>query len=405
MAEEADVVVIGAGQAGLSVSHELTQHGVAHLVLERGEVGQTWRRRWDSFCLVLPNWTLMLPGGHYQGPEPDRYMPRDGIVSYLEGYAQGFGAPLRGGVEVRSLTPLDGASRFALQTSAGAIHARSVVLATGAYQRPHRPPGAAQLPARLAVLDADDYRNPAGLPPGGVLVVGSGQTGCQLAEDLHQSGREVYLACGRAPWLPRRLGERDIVAWLTETPFFEMTLADLPSPLARLAANPQITGRDGGHDLHYRTLARMGVTLLGHLRGADEKRAYFGVDLADCVAFGDARYREICSLIRAHCDRTGIPHPELPEPEPFQAQDPDSLDLDRVGSVIFTSGFRPDYASWVQTPGGFDEWGFPIHSQCQSTVAPGLFFVGAHFLRKRKSSIFLGVGEDAALVASAISHV
>jgi putative flavoprotein involved in K+ transport len=149
----------------------------------------------------------------------------------------------------------------------------------------------------------------------------------------------------------------------------------------------------------------MGVTLLGHLRGADEKRAYFGADLADCVAFGDARYREICNLVRAHCDRTGIPHPDLPEPEPFQAQDPDSLDLDRVGSVIFTSGFRPDYASWVRIPGAFDEWGFPIHFDCQSAVAPGLFFVGVHFLRKRKSSIFLGVGEDAALVAGAITQV
>ena len=405
MAEELDVLVVGAGQAGLSVSHELKRQGVAHVVLERGQIGETWRRRWDSFCLVLPNWTLQLPGGHYQGPEPDKYMLRDGIVSYLEGYAESFDAPVRQGVEVRSLAPLDGSGGFLLETSAGAIHARSVVLSTGAYQRPHRPQGAADLPARLTILDADGYRNPGALPPGGVLIVGSGQTGCQLAEDLHQAGRDVYLACGRTSWIPRRIGDRDVVAWLTETPFFEMTLADLPSPLARLAGNPQTTGRDGGHDLHYRTLARMGVTLLGHYRGADDSRAYFGGDLAECVTFGDARYSDICNLIRGFCDRTGRAHPELPAPDPFVAQDPESLDLDRVGSVIFTSGFRPDYASWVRIPGAFDEWGFPIHVDGQSAVAPGLFFVGVHFLRKRKSSLFLGVGEDAALVAGAISPV
>jgi putative flavoprotein involved in K+ transport len=303
-------------------------------------------------------------------------------------------------VEVHSLTPIDGAERFALETSAGTINARSVVLATGAYQRPHRPAGASQLPARIAVFDADSYVNPAGLPPGGVLVVGSGQTGCQLAEELHEAGREVYLACGRTGWIPRRVEDRDVIAWLTETPFFEMALADLPNPLARLAGNPQATGHGGGHDLHYRTLARMGVTLLGHFRGADDKRAYFARDLAECVSFGDARYTDTCNLIRAHCDRVGRAHPELPLPEPFQADDSESLDLDRVGSVIFTSGFRPDYASWVRLPGGFDEWGFPNHVDCQSTVAPGLFFAGVHFLRKRKSSLLFGVGEDAALVAS-----
>ncbi len=404
MAEKADVVVIGAGQAGLSVSHELQRHRVPHVVLERGQIGQTWRRRWDSFCLVLPNWTLRLPGGHYEGPEPDEFMLRDDLVAFLEGYARNFGAPVRPGVEVHSLAAGDGARSFAMETSAGTIHARSVVLATGAYQRPHRPKEAAELPAAIEVLDADTYVNPAGLPPGGVLIVGSGQTGCQLAEELHHSGREVHLACGRTSWMPRRIDGHDTIAWLTETPFFEATLSDLPSPLARLAGNPQATGRDHGHDLHYRTLAGMGVRLLGHFRGADDRLAHFGGDLADCVAFGDARYADICNLIRARCDRTGTPRPELPDPEPFRAGDPRSLDLHRISSIIFTSGFRPDYASWVRFPGAFDEWGFPIHVDCQSTVAPGLFFVGVHFLRKRKSSLLFGVGEDATIVAEAVAR-
>ena len=404
MPESAEVVVVGAGQAGLSVSHELLRQGVPHLVLERGRVGQTWRTRWDSFCLVLPNWTLRLPGHAYQGPEPDDYMVRDDLVAYLEGYAHEFGAPVREGVEVHSLAAGDGSGRFELETSVGVLRPSTVVLATGAYQRSHRPPGAAELPAGLAVFDAGSYVNPAGLPPGGVLVIGSGQTGCQLAEELHRSGRDVYLACGRTAWMPRRIEGRDVIAWLTETPFFEMTLADLPGPLARLAGNPQATGRDHGHDLHYRTLAAMGVTLLGHFRGADDTHAHFGGDLAECVAFGDARHGDIRNLIHASCDRTGRPRPEIPDPDPFQARDPQSLDLRRVGSVIFTAGFRPDYTSWVGIPGAFDEWGFPNHVDCQSTVAPGLFFVGVHFLRRRKSSLLMGVGEDASLIAGEVAR-
>jgi putative flavoprotein involved in K+ transport len=400
--EEADVVVIGAGQAGLSVSHELKRHGISHLVVERGSVGQTWRRRWDSFCLVLPNWTVQLPGGRYEGPHPDAYMMRDDLVAYLEAYAAGFEAPVRHHTEVTSLRCQDGALPFALETSSGEMHARIVVIATGAYQRPVRPKGATELPVRIEVFDADSYVNPGGLPPGGVLIVGSGQTGCQMAEELREAGREVVLACGRTPWMPRRIEGRDAISWLTETPFFEAALSDLPSPLARLAGNPQASGRDGGHDLHYRTLARLGVRLVGHFRGVSGSRAHFAGDLAECVAVGDARYADIRNLIHAQCDRTGTTRPEIPDPEPFLADDDDSLDLGGVGSVILTSGFRPDYASWVRVPGAFDEWGFPKHIECESTMAPGLFFVGVHFLRKRKSSLLFGVGEDATIVAERV---
>lgn len=405
-AEEVDVVVVGAGQAGLAVSHELTELRVPHLVLERGRVGQTWRGRWDSFCLVLPNWTLQLPGGAYNGPDPDGYMPKAGLVDYLNQYAAGFDAPVRAGVEVHSLKPLDGGAGFALQTSAGLIHARSAVLATGAYQKPYRPVGAASLPAGLQVMDAEGYANPAGIAPGKVLVVGSGQTGCQLAEELCLAGRDVYLACGRTPWMPRRVDGRDTVSWLVETGFFEATLADLPSPMARLAGNPQSSGHSNGHDLDYRTLDGLGVTLLGHFKGVESGRLHFAGDLADCVAHGDQRWADLCNRIHAHCDRTGRPHPELAAPEPFQARDPNELDLDGFGAVIFTSGFRPDYERWVNIPGGFDELGFPVHRDCESALAPGLFFAGVHFLRKRKSSLLLGVGEDATVAARGIaSHL
>jgi len=198
VAERIDVAVVGAGQAGLATSYELARASVEHVVLERGLVGETWRKRWDSFCLVTPNWTLQLPGGAYDGDDPDGYMPRDEIVAFLDRYAARFGAPLRTGVDVLSLAPVPGGG-FALETSAGGLEARRVVVATGAYQRPHRPAAAAGLPGRLLAVDADDYRNEAGLPAGRVLVVGSGQTGCQIAEELVEAGRDVVLSCGRAP--------------------------------------------------------------------------------------------------------------------------------------------------------------------------------------------------------------
>ena len=241
MTERIDVVIVGAGQAGLAVSHELTRAGIAHVVLERGQVGQSWRGRWDSFCLVTPNWFLRLPGYPYDGGDPDGFMPRDEIVAYLERYAAGFEAPVRKGVEVISLGPgPDGG--FLLETSAGQIAARTVVLSTGAYQRPHRPAAASTLPTDLLQIDIEEYRNPAELPTGAVLVVGSGQSGCQIAEELHEAGRDVFLACGRAPWFPRRLGDRDLSWWALETGFLDAPLSSLQSPAARLAANVQATG-------------------------------------------------------------------------------------------------------------------------------------------------------------------
>jgi putative flavoprotein involved in K+ transport len=257
-----EVVIVGGGQAGLSVSYELSQRGVSHLVLERGRVGQTWRGRWDSFCLVLPNWTLQLPGHHYNGDQPDAFMPRDDIVRYLEGYASKTSGQIREGVEVSSLDAVDSGG-FLLRTNQGDIQAKKVVLATGAYQKPHRPPGAESLPAGIHVIDAEGYSNPDGLPDGAVLVVGSGQTGCQIAEELREAGRETYLACGKTPWAPRRIGGRDLVATLIDIGFFEMTLGNLPSPAGRLMGNPQASGKGGGHDLNYRTLQAIGVQLLG----------------------------------------------------------------------------------------------------------------------------------------------
>jgi putative flavoprotein involved in K+ transport len=399
---EFPVVVVGAGQAGLAVSHELTTLGIEHVVLERARIGQTWQGLWDSFCLVTPNWTMNLPGAPYQGDDPEGFVPRDEIVRYLQHYASSFGAPVREGVSVDSLEPGPNGG-FLLRTSEGELPAAAVVVCTGAYQRPHRPAVATGFPRDVLVIDAAEYRNPAALPGGKVLVLGSGQTGCQISEELHESGREVFLACGRAPWLPRRVDGRDIVTWLNETTFFDTPLNALPSPAARLGANLLVTGKRGGHDLHYRTLQAMGVQLLGRLTGVDGHRASFAGDLADSVAFGDTRYADLRKVLTEQLPAKGIAAPELPDPPPFYADPPLELDLTGFGTAIRTAGFRPDYTSWMQFP-AFDAMGFPLTDNGASTVIPGLYFCGVHFLRKRKSSVLFGVGEDAAIVAQSLAH-
>ncbi len=305
---------------------------------------------------------------------------------------------MREGVDVGAVDVADG---FVLRTSAGHLAADALVVATGTYRRPHLPSAAETLPDELLRLTVEDYRSPAGLPDGAVLVVGSGQSGCQLAEELHDAGREVLLSCGRAPWLPRRPGGRDLVWWAHESGFLDGSVDALPSPEARLSANVLATGRDGGHDLHLRVLRDRGVTLAGRFVGADGGRAYFADDLGDSVAWGDEAYRQLAGLFGQLARDRGL-EPPLPEPEPFEATAPASVELDRLGTVLFTSGFRPDYASWLPAQ-AFDPLGFPLHRDGESTVVPGLFFLGTHFLRKRKSSLLLGVGEDAAIVAQRIA--
>lgn len=397
MNQSHDVVVIGAGSAGLSISHELTRAGREHVVLDRGEVAQSWRTRWDSFTLVLPNWTVRLAGASYAGSEPDGFMPRSQFVDHMTSYARSFGAPVQEGVEVTSLRPVAGG--FALETSNGALTAREVVVATGGFQQPFRPAATRQMPASVPVLNAADYRNPENLPPGDVLVIGSGQTGCQLADEIRRAGRTVYLACGKAPWAPRRIGDHDSFWWLSRSAFLQQTAADLPSPMARLAPNPQLTGRDGGHDLNYRTLQAAGVILTGHLAGVEDGRLHFADDLADSVAFGDARYGDICQLVTNVATQLGEPVPDLPVPAPFVAEGPASVPVRDFGAALVCSGYRPDYKSWIQIGEAFDEMGLPIQTDGSSTVAPGLHFMGVPFQRRRGSASLFGVGSDAEALA------
>jgi putative flavoprotein involved in K+ transport len=399
MPQAVDVLVVGAGQAGLAVSHELSALGVEHVVLERGLVAQTWRDRWDSFCLVTPNATIGLPGGTYAGDDPDGFLRKGEIVRHFERWAGSLRAPVYEGVAVTSLEVSDDRG-FTVQTSEDAFRARAVVVCTGAYQRPHRSTGGTS--ADTVELDADSYANEAALPSGKVLVVGSGQTGCQIAQELHEAGREVVLSCGRAPWAPRRPGGRDIILWLIDAGFYDESVADLPSPTARLVANVQASGHNGGNDLNYRTLRDAGVTLAGRFLGAEDGQLHFASDLADSVAFGDARYADLRKLILGHCARVQIDPPEFPDPPPFDPTAPERLDVDGFSVILHTSGFRPDYGAWMHVD-AFDDLGFPVQENGASTTVPGLYFCGVHFLRKRKSSLLMGVGEDAAIVAESIA--
>jgi putative flavoprotein involved in K+ transport len=298
---------------------------------------------------------------------------------------------------------LDG-HRFLLETSDGPILANQVIVATGAYQRPFRPAGASTLPDNLFVIDVEQYDQPADLPPGGVLIVGSGQSGCQIAEELHEAGREVLLACGRAPWGPRRLGSADIVWWVVKTGFWDAPLSSLASPEARLFANILGTGHGGGHDLHLRTLQRMGVALAGHFLGAEDGRVRFADDLAQTVAWGDERYHQFMELVRKTVHEKGLAMPEIAAVGHFQFESVREVPIADFGSVIFAGGFRPDYARWIKLPQAFDDMGFPIQIDGVSTTIPGLYFVGVHFLRKRQSSLLYGVGEDAAIVARSVAR-
>ena len=396
MTESVEVAIVGAGQAGLATSWYLEQAGVEHLVLEAGRVAETWRsRRWDSFCLVTPNWTVQLPGAPYRGPDPDGFMGRDELVDHFLEWAGSFHAPVREGCRVSALD-IDGRD-FVLNMGAESLRARNVVVASGGYQRAYRPPNSEQLPSGVNQLLAEEFTNESELPDGAVMIVGSGQTGCQLAEELHDAGRKVILSCGRCPWMPRRLGDHDVVWWIIESGFWNRTLAQLPSPGARLLGNPQTTGHGGGHDLNYRTLHAAGVELVGRYLGADDGKVHFADDLAESIQAGDELARGFMKWVQALCETRRLPVPwEVPPPPGFTGRTAVDLEGERISTVIWTAGYRPDYG-WVHTP-VFDEMGFPVQVDGRTEVS-GLYFMGVHFQRKAQSAVLYGVGEDAELVA------
>jgi putative flavoprotein involved in K+ transport len=411
MPEQVEVVVIGGGQAGLAISYYLTQQGRTHVVLEQAsQVAPAWRHgRWDSFTLVTPNWTVRLPGFPYQGGDPDGFMPRADVVRHLEQYAASFQAPVRCGVQVTAVDPTQASQGYRVSTADGTTYAAAnVVVATGSFQFPKPTPFSSTLPPELMQLHSSHYRNPSVLPSGAVLVVGSADSGCQIAEELNASGRQVYLCVGRAGRRPRRYRGKDFMFWVVTMGRVEQTANQLPSPSVRFAANPQLSGKDGGHTLNLHQFARDGVMLLGRLVGVDGYCIALAPDLQENLTSADQASEDFKHGVDEFVRRTGMDVPE-PEPDPIDEvrsdagrQAPTTLDIQAAGitTVIWATGYGFDY-SWVHLP-VFDDYGFPVQ-QRGVTRFPGLYFLGMNFLYNRKSGILLGVGEDAAHIAAAIA--
>ncbi len=397
------VVVVGGGQAGLSTSWFLVRDGVDHVVLEAGTAGHEWAdTRWDAFTLVTPNWHCRLPGYAYAGPDPDGFMTRDQVVEWLAGYAPTFGPPLREHTRVTSLTE-SGDGGFVVEAvgpdGPETWHAEAVVVCTGGYHLPIVPPWAPALSPAITQLHSADYRSPDQLPDGEVLVVGSGQSGAQIAEDLHLAGRRVHLALGDAPRVARFHRGRDCMTWLAEMGLYDTGVAQYPGgATAREKTNHYVTGRDGGRDIDLRQFAREGMALYGLLEGvapggtelAFRPTMRAALDAADDVS------RSICRDIDRWIDAHGVDAPPAPTYEPVWEPDadPTSLDLTAAGvtSIVWAIGYRPDYR-WVRA-GVFDGSGRPTHTRGVTSV-PGLYFLGLPWLHTWGSGRFLGIAADA----------
>ena len=396
------VAVVGGGQAGLSMSWCLTQRGVEHVVLERDTVGHEWvDARWDSFCLVTPNWQCRLPGWPYTGDDPDGFMLRDEILAHLRGYAASFDPPVQEHVEVVELTP-GAAGGFVLQTSAGLLTAGQVVVATGGYHRPVVPDFAAAID--VPQVHSQVYRNPAQLPPGEVLVVGTGQSGAQIAEDLHLAGRTVHLAVGPAPRIARRYRGRDVVAWLDDLGHYDVPVEEhRDGEAARLGTNHYVTGRDGGRDIDLRAAARDGMRLYGRLTGVRDGVLTFADDLAANLDAADRVSENAKDLIDRHIAAAGVDAPAEERYTPVwvpPADAPTTLATGRIGCVVWCIGFRADH-SWVRVP-VFDGRGYPTHHRGVTSV-PGFHVLGLPWLHTWGSGRFSGVGRDAEHLAGVVA--
>ncbi|MBO3093496.1 MSMEG_0569 family flavin-dependent oxidoreductase [Cellulomonas dongxiuzhuiae] len=395
------VVVVGAGQAGLALSHELVARGVDHLVLERESVAHEWRDgRWDAFTLVTPNWHCRLPGYAYDGPDPDGFMRRDEVYRWVRRYADTFDAPVAEGVAVTRLARRERGG-FVVSTSAGVVTADVVVAAVGGYHRPVTPGWAGALPRRVVQVHSHRYRSADRLPPGPVLVVGTGQSGTQIAEDLLLAGREVHLAAGRAPRVARRYRGRDCMTWLAEMGVYDVPVA-ARGLAKRESTNHYVTGRDGGRDIDLRDFARRGMHLYGRATGvgvdaSGAAAVTFAPTLAADLDHADAVAESIKDDIDRHIAARGISAPVEPRYTPVWRPDgePTSLPVDRLAAVVWSVGFRADW-SWLGPLVGavLDDEGHPRHVRGLSPE-PGLAFLGLPWQHTWGSGRFLGVAQDA----------
>ena len=412
-----DSVIVGAGHAGLAIASCLREQGRGFVVLERGRIGETWRsQRWDSFQVNTPNWMNLLPGQELGGAPRDGFLHRDELVRGFERYAEERALPVTTGIAVTAVGHLDSAGTFVVRGTAsggGPVSwtARSVVVASGMQRQPRLPGFGRELPPGMAQLHSAQYRSADVLPPGAVVVVGSAQSGCQIAEELLAAGRTVYLCASRVARVPRRHRGRDITEWWLDAGFWDQTVADLEDPAMRLAPQPQVSGVGRrGHTVSLQQLARDGALLLGRALGVNEGRLELDSRLGAYVRFADERSAKMkqdidAAILRAagtlaadEDDPADVPAPEL-----YDVSGPAELDLRAagVGAIIWCTGFTAEFG-WLRLP-VLDARGAPVHEGGVSPV-PGLYFLGFPWLRKRKSGIIFGIAEDAARIAEAVKQ-
>jgi putative flavoprotein involved in K+ transport len=402
MAERHDTVIIGGGQAGLAMSYFLREQGREHVIVERRRLAERWRsERWDSLYFQFPNWSFQLPGYHYDGDAPDAFAHNSEVVRYLEAYANTIDAPLRCGVDVESLTRDPTTGRFRIATPESVLEASRVVIATGPFQRPTIPQLARLLPADVFQVHSSLYRNPDALPTGAVLVVGSGGSGSQIAEELVQAGRRVFLTVSRHRRVPRNYRGRDALWWSGKLGRFEVTIESLPErrPLPTIL----YTGVGGGHDMDVRRLGDDGALLLGRLLGCSGTRLSFDASAPANLAFADESCAEFTRAIDEYVRETGMKAPENSvemKPRIAAGRGDPVLELDlrlaKITTVIWCTGYGFDFG-WVELP-IFDDRGIPVQHRGVTSV-PGAYFLGLHWMHKFKSGTLWGVGEDATFLA------
>ena len=399
-----DTLVIGAGQAGIAMSEHLNNLGVPHLVLERSRIAEAWRSgRWDSLVANGPVWHDRFPGLEFDDLEPDAFASKERVADYFVTYAEKFNAPIRTGIEVKKVTRNAARAGFTIETSEGTYEANRIVAATGPFQRPVIPP-IAPTTTDIHQIHSADYRNPAQLPDGAVLVVGAGSSGVQIADELQRAGKQVYLSVGAHDRPPRAYRNRDFCWWLG-------VLGEWDAPASKPGKEHvtiAVSGARGGHTVDFRALAKLGITLVGLTDSFENGVVKFKADLAQNLANGDQNYLSLLDAADAYIARNGLDLPEEPEarfflPEPECVKNPLlQLDLAEAGvtSIIWATGYAVDY-SWLQV-NAFDANGKPQHQRGVSSE-PGVYFLGLPWLLRRGSTFIWGVWHDAKIIADHIA--
>jgi putative flavoprotein involved in K+ transport len=399
-----ETIVVGGGQAGLAISYYLKQEGRQHLVLEQASaVAHAWRtQRWDSFTLVTPNFQVRMPGAEYNGGDPYGFMSLAEVIKYFDRYVESFDLPVHCGVEVFSVEKRG--EKFLVRTSEGRYEADNVVIATGLYQSARIPNLSERIPSQVLQIHSMHYKNPSSLPDGAVLVVGTGQSGAQIAEELYQSGRKVYLSIGSAGRVPRRYRGKDINDWFTQMGMFDTKVEQLKSAQDKFAPHPQISGKNGGESLNLHQFARDGVVLLGHIRDARGGHLVIAPDLKETLTKVDQFEINALKAIDDYIVRAGLnaPAETIPQLCDGYAQEViTELDLKgaAISTILWATGYDYDF-SLVKLP-VVDEDGYPIQKR-GVTEYGGLYFLGMPWIHSRRSGILFGVGDDAAYLAAHI---